>query len=549
MGLVGAAYPYSDSVIALMQEKIPTLCVRDLLGIWYDTDNSAIVRCAFMDAVTNEYAKNFSGRIGAWCQAHGVYYAGHIVEDMNAHTATWRSVGHYFRSQVGQDLAGVDVVLHQIKTYSTNRITIGKVFGGLADPTFYLHTLPALAVSDAWLDEKKRGSVCELFGAFGWSESIQDMKWMLDVMLAAGIDHFIPHAFCPETGNDDCPPHFYENGTNPLYHPFASLMAYLNDILNLTGKHTQPKVGVLYHAESEWSGKSFHLSDDVCRTLNERQIPFIITPWEKIPVSGVETLIVPYCEYLPPWIERALADAKKSGVNVVFEAEVDYEQLKNAYHGKLQIVGNARGVRILDCDNPFIFQTEETGIIHFKTDEGSYVLYDPMNGTKTPVSAQFSVHLEQGETRILLKETAPAVHYETMVDVPKTYALEKIENGIFVRIDEQATHGSINARLPDYSGCVRYSCELGIPETGDYEWRFSAIGGALELFIDGVSQGYRFCAPAVYRKTELPAGKHKITYAFYNTLANVKRDFLSYFKGIENFGLLETPSIRKYRLE
>ena len=87
------------------------------------------------------------------------------------------------------------------------------------------------------------------------------------------------------------------------------------------------------------------------------------------------------------------------------------------------------------------------------------------------------------------------------------------------------------------------------PETGSYEWCFSAIGGALELFIDDVSQGYRFCAPAVYRKQELTAGKHKITYAFYNTLANIKRDYLSRFKGIESFGLLENPSVRKYRLE
>ena len=535
--------------MALMKEKIPTLCARDLLGIWYETDNSPIVRCAFMDAITNEYAKHFSGRIGAWCKAHGVYYAGHIIEDMDAHATTGRSAGHYFRSQVGQDLAGVDVVLHQIKTHSTNRITIGRVLGGLADPTFYLHTLPALAVSDAWLDENKRGSLCEIFGAFGWGESIQDMKWMLDVMLVAGIDHFIPHAFCPELDNTDCPPHFYENGTNPLYRPFGALMAYMDKILQCTGKHTRPKVGVLYHTEAEWSGKPFHLSDGICRALNEHQIPFMLVPWEKINTARLETLIIPYCEYLPPWTEQALAQAKSSGVKIILELDVDYEQLKNTYHGKLQLIGNNRGIRILDCENPFIFQTEETGTIHFRTDDGAYVLYDPMNGIKTPVGSQFSVCLKQGETRILLKETAPSVHCSSAITAPHTYTLEKLENGSFVRIDERATCGSLNARVPDYSGCIKYTYTLDIPETGNYEWQFSAIGGALELFIDGVSQGYRFCAPAVYRKSELTAGKHQITYAFYNTLANVKRDDFSYYKEIEKFGLVECPSIRKYHLE
>ena len=160
-----------------------------------------------------------------------------------------------------------------------------------------------------------------------------------------------------------------------------------------------------------------------------------------------------------------------------------------------------------------------------------------MNGIKTPVGSQFSVCLKQGETRILLKETAPSVHCSSAITAPHTYTLEKLENGSFVRIDERATCGSLNARLPDYSGCIKYTYTLDIPETGNYEWQFSAIGGALELFIDGVSQGYRFCAPAVYRKSELTAGKHQITYAFYNTLANVKRDDFSYYKEIEKFGL------------
>lgn len=546
LGLIGAAYPYSERVIELMKQRLPNMSVRDLLGIWYETENAAIVRCAFMDAVTSEYAKHFSGKLGAWCKAHGVYYAGHIVEDMDAHATTGRSAGHYFRSQAGQDLAGVDVVLHQIKAYSTDRPTIGKVFGGRADPTFYLHTLPALAVSEAWLDEQKKGSVCEIFGAFGWGESIREMKWMLDVMLAAGIDHFIPHAFCPELDNEDCPPHFYEGGKNPLYRPFVALMAYMDEVLALTGGHVKPKVGVLYHTEAEWSGKPFHLVDGVCRALNERQIPFIILPWERLETAGIETLIVPFSEYLPPWVCEAIARAKDAGVRVLSEKDVAFDDLADAYNGQLRVQGAARGVRILDCENPFIFQTGETETVAFVLEaDGEYALYDPMNGVKTPVEKEFSLRLERGETRILLRESVSPTRYGEEIATTVAYRLELEENGAFVCVDERARVGSVNAIMPDYSGCVRYTCTVDIPQTGEYEWTFSAIGGALELFIDGVSQGFRFCAPAVYRVKGLAAGEHKITYAFYNTLANVKKDALSLFKEIEAFGLVQAPVIKR----
>ena len=544
MGIVGAAYPYSKRVIELMQEKIPTLSMRDLLGIWYDTDNAAVVRCAFMDAVTREYAKHFSGRIGAWCKAHGVSYAGHIIEDMNAHTATWRSVGHYFRSQQGQDLAGVDVVLHQTKAYSINRNTIGKTFGGMVSPTFYLHTLPMLAVSEAWLDSKKRGSLCELFGAYGWGESMREMKWMLDSMLASGIDHFIPHAFCAELDNDDCPPHFYEGGKNPLYLPFVSLIGYMQRILQLTQNKFKPKVGVLYHAEAEWSGQYFTMADGVCRKLHERQIPFIIVPQDKLAQANLELLIVPDCEYLPSWAQENLQKAQASGTQIIYDKEADYFALAGKYQGVCKTDGTASGLFILDGENPMFFQTGEAKPIQIRVDtDKPLCLYDPMNEIYQPVDSTFILHLQQGETRILLQQTAEKREYSHTCPHPTTFTLSKKQDGKLTIVQENASVGSVNKLLPDYSGEIVYECKICLEE-GEYEWDFNAIGGCLKLTIDGNDLGFRFVAPAKYR-VQLGAGEHTIAYHFLNTLGNEKFDTLSVYKEMEAFGLLQLPTVKK----
>ena len=67
-----------------------------------------------MDEMTGLVRTCFSGQLGSWCEAHGVEYIGHIIEDDNAHTRMACSIGHYFREMEGQHMAGIDVVHHQI---------------------------------------------------------------------------------------------------------------------------------------------------------------------------------------------------------------------------------------------------------------------------------------------------------------------------------------------------------------------------------------------------------------------------------------------------
>ena len=70
-----------------------------------------------------------------------------------------------------------------------------------------------------------------MFGAYGWGETIGEMTYIIDHMVVRGINRFIPHAFSMKEKDDDCPPHFYANGTNPSYKAFGKLMEYTNRLL------------------------------------------------------------------------------------------------------------------------------------------------------------------------------------------------------------------------------------------------------------------------------------------------------------------------------
>lgn len=116
--------------------------------------------------------------------------------------------------------------IRRCKDEQKNRKRIGE---------FYHYMLGKLASSAAAVEPLKNGnSMCEIFGAYGWSEGVQMEKCLVDHFMVRGINHFVPHAFsAAEYPDPDCPPHFYAHGNNPQYRHFGKLMAYTNRICEL----------------------------------------------------------------------------------------------------------------------------------------------------------------------------------------------------------------------------------------------------------------------------------------------------------------------------
>ncbi|WP_303393780.1 glycosyl hydrolase, partial [Enterococcus sp. 12E11_DIV0728] len=266
-------------------------------------------RFLFMELITDLFRDNFSDRIGNWCNEHGVKYIGHVIEDNNAHSRLGYGAGHFFKSMSGQDMSGIDVVLHQLMPDEKEGHFKSMTSNGW-DGEFFHFALAKLGSSLSYLDEKKAGrTMCEVFGAYGWAEGTKLMKWIADHMMVRGVNYFVPHAFTMSNFPDaDCPPHFYAQGHNPQFFAFKNLMDYMNKVSDLfTGGQHCSDIAVLYHGEAEWSGNYMPIQK-VTRVLTENQYEFDIVPCEKIEESTIENfsfkinknsykiLVVPYAE-------------------------------------------------------------------------------------------------------------------------------------------------------------------------------------------------------------------------------------------------------------
>ncbi len=321
--------PWSNELEEMLKERYGASYTQYLPFLFQETEEGEKqdrIRADYMDCVSLLYKKNFSDVVGKWCEDHGVEYIGHVVEDNGTHSRLGMGAAHFFRAMSGQHMAGIDVIGEQVVLGSpaTARQGMGELGG---DGEFHHYTLAKLGASSGHLDPKKKGrTMCELFGAYGWNFGVRDMKYVLDHLLAKGINELVPHAFSmAEYPDADCPPHFYARGNNPEFPYFAKLMKYANRMCELLsgGQHVA-NVAVLYDGEADWIGNAMPMQK-VTRQLLEHQIDLDIVPMDmlenlkdyqgslegdKLIINGVtfDALVIPYTHAIPAhfaeWIKN-----------------------------------------------------------------------------------------------------------------------------------------------------------------------------------------------------------------------------------------------------
>ncbi len=329
--------PWSIEVEDEMAECLGEEWKRKLPLLWENgkfPDEAAKVRYAYMDIITRLVEEDFSKQLGQWCEEHGVEYIGHIIEDNNSHARLGASLGHFFRAMTGQHMSGIDDIGGQVlpagELYPTSTLTSKR------DGEFFHYMLGKLGSSYAAIDPMKQGrTMCEIFGAYRWSEGVRMMKYLVDHFLVRGVNHYVPHAFsCKPYPDPDCPPHFYANGHDPQFRHFGALMRYLNRMCSLIsdGKKVTP-AAILYHAEAEWAG-DFMLDQKPARILMENQIDFDIIPCDvfaerdrfktklgnqlQINENVYQVLIIPYAQYMTGQTVKALIELKQKGCSIIF---------------------------------------------------------------------------------------------------------------------------------------------------------------------------------------------------------------------------------------
>lgn len=339
IGQEGLALPYSESILSMMGEALGEDAMTRLGELWYSGGRSHETRLAYMDALTHLYNRCFSRQIGDWCRAHGVEYIGHVIEDMNAHGRMGYGAGHYFRAIKGQDMGGMDIVLHQVMPGFADYDHAMIALGGASSPDFFHYVLPKLASSISRICPHMRGrAMCEVFGAYGWAEGARMMRWLLDFLLVRGVNHFVPHAFSPKYPDPDCPPHFGAEGHDPQFEGFAWLMRYANKASHLLSEARRvAPVALLYHAEGEWmSGEGeAMLMQEPARALYDAHIDFEIVPADSfmhdsrvadgrlvIGDCSFQAIVVPGSRFLPEGLCRRFDELRANGIPLFFAGEV-----------------------------------------------------------------------------------------------------------------------------------------------------------------------------------------------------------------------------------
>ena len=360
IGLQLLALPWRQDMPEMLEAKLGPDWKLLLPGLWREVEGvTAKVRLAYMDILTGLYRDCFCRRIGDWCRAHGVEYIGHVIEDMNCHARMGAGTGHYFRALEGQDMAGIDVVLHQIipeMGHYDHNSTAGY---GCVDTTFYNYALAKLGSSLAYLKPHMRGrTMCEVFGAYGWAEGVPMMKWLIDHLLVRGVNHFVPHAFDTHFPCKDCPPHFYARGNNPQFRDFGTLMRYTNRVSHLFTDGTPVlSAGIFYHAETEWTGDRYSYSQVPAKALYDAQLDYMFVPADALLTAelnargelvlgtvSVPCLIIPEAGTLPAKVLAKLTELSEAGFPVAF-TDSEPERTEN---GAVKIADSLKTVPLAD---------------------------------------------------------------------------------------------------------------------------------------------------------------------------------------------------------
>ena len=595
-GQEGLALPYSDDILGLMATSLMEVPTRHLGELWYPGGGSCDMRLAYMDALTYLYHRRFSRQIGDWCRAHGVEYIGHVIEDMNAHGRMGFGAGHYFRAIEGQDMGGIDIVLHQVMPGFADYDHTMIALGGASSPDFFHYILPKLASSISRICPHMKGrAMCEVFGAYGWAEGARMMRWLLDFLLVRGVNHFVPHAFSPKFPDPDCPPHFGAEGHDPQFDGFAWLMRYANKAAHLlSGARRVAPIALLYHAEGEWmSGEGeAMLMQEPARALYDAHIDFEIVPADSFTsdssvVDGrlvigdcsFQAIVVPGARYLPEGLRRRFGELRDAGIPVFFAGEVpqgitgepvavaDIPSAIGATVEKDVVVeGEHPLLRVLhlvrDGKDVVMFFNESpslraTTVAHLPA-KGPFarlrILEDVATSDETADGA-IAIDLLPGQSEIILFGDDAGLPKSRQFAEPSVitpeFAIELADADDldtfkpYIVTDKLFDVTSAD-RLPSFAGRMRYTFKLDLGGEGEAPLALDLgeVGETARLWVNGAYAGIRIARPYRFEIGGLAkGGENEFVVEVANNLARRVRDPFSEYIQLGPSGLLGPMTI------
>ncbi|NLX96369.1 MAG: hypothetical protein GXY83_09350 [Rhodopirellula sp.] len=277
-------------------------------------DDARRIRADYWDVWTDLYRDHFFQPQADWCARHGVEFLMHLCGEEDMPTLVALN-GDFFKCMRPVQVPGVDAIWRQIWP--------GKV----ADYS-------KLASSVAHLRGRPR-AFCEAYAVYGRGLSVEQAKWVLDHLLARGIN--LIQAMSYLSSRETFRPYFCPPDLNlsPQWPHFSALFAYANRMSYLlsVGEPTA-SIAVYYPTTSGWLG-DFSANETalaLAQHLLENQCDFDFVDEESLQ-SGLKletaamvnasgqryrTVIVPAVKAISRTALQRLEEFAASGGRVVF---------------------------------------------------------------------------------------------------------------------------------------------------------------------------------------------------------------------------------------
>lgn len=239
VGLLGRL-PWSEQLPAYFEKRYG-YDVRTVLAAIADKSypNAAKIRYEFYQALHELFRENYHKQVADWCDDHNILYATE-VPSMRRSTQIYSTV-------VGGDCA------HE---------KLGRSLDWTYERDLHSYRSCAIGVSSVARQMNRDYAMIESFHSVGWSMTLQDAKWMLDLLASMGINFYNVHAFYYTidsiTKHDAPPSQFLQNPYWKNYHLLADYAGRLSAWLSNT--ESLNTVAVLDPVVSYWThlANSFH---------------------------------------------------------------------------------------------------------------------------------------------------------------------------------------------------------------------------------------------------------------------------------------------------
>lgn len=525
---------YGESIAsylpALLKEKTPTSEASEALIKWYDF-------------VSDKLCNNFLLRTKKWCNENNLEFVGHMDLDNTPDGCMRGGNFHLMRSLRCFDVPGIDVIWRQIfpcEPRQIDDITIGE-------NKFF----PRYASSAAAQIGSKR-ALSETFGVYGNGLTPEQMRWVMgfqairginlfnNMLISYGREGYLLAGELPSFREDYACysdlKHFneyaerlcyltslgYRKTDTAIYLSMRDIWAGINDKKVVSAFE---KVGF----ELEESGMDFDIiDDDVISACNAFGLKdgFI-----EIGKAKYNTIVIPWCEYMPDKTQKLICDFIKGGgkvflvdTPVAFDNSQKIDSCKNILSPALKFSSKNGSIRLQErvADNARIVLFfnegfEKTEISINVGQEKGYIV-DINCGQLSKIETnkgKISIALESGETSAIIftdedYETVTLNCNKTLnIDTPFTFHKTKqlvISNmeALMSEVEDSEKAVSLGdwRRFcgDDFSGSGVYKTEFELSDmvVNNALLDLGSVKHTAEVFLNGVSLGVKVMSPYTF---------------------------------------------------